>query len=476
MCAALTFGCGSSEDGGGAAGGASGDGGVSGSGGVSGTGGDSGAAGTSGSAGAGGSAGAAGSPAGRFPLTHSAGERFLREASGKPFFFHGDTAWSLIAQLNVADTEKYLEDRREKGFTVVLVNLLEHEFADGAPANESGDPPFTTAGDYSTPNEAYFAHADWVIDTARDKGLLVLLTPSYLGYGGGSEGFYQEMKSNGVAKLEAYGHYLGKRYASKPNILWLHAGDYDPPQPELVEAIAKGIIAEDSIHLHTAHTSRNENASDVWGQSAWLDVDNIYTADETHGPATALYGSTNKPFFLIEAYYEGEHGMSEQALRYQAYGALLGGAMGHIFGNNPMWCLGASSCFPTTASPPTWQAQLDGRGSKDMAALAQALSPLDWQKLSPDAALVSQDSTNAIAASAADGSLALVYTRSLGSLQVDLSSFSGNVTVERVDPTNASAAALGGSPLAPTGQLSVTQDQHNATGRDDWLLRFVVAP
>jgi hypothetical protein len=235
-----------------------------------------------------------------------------------------------------------------------------------------------------------------------------------------------------------------------------------------VNAIADGILVEDSVHLHTAHTSRNEAASNVWGSATWLDVDNMYTDSQTHGPALALYGKTNKPFFLIEAYYEGEHNMTQEGLRYQAYGTLLGGGMGHIFGNNPMWCLGSSNCFPTSATPPTWQAQLDGRGSQDMAALAQIYAGLAWEKLEPDDAWISQDSTNAVAARAADGSLGLAYTRALGSLQVDVSAFADGATIERVDPTDATVTALPASG-------AITLDQTNATGSDDWVIR-VVAP
>jgi len=171
-----------------------------GSGGTTATGGSGGTGGTAGSAATGGAAGTGGQTGSRFPLTHQSGERFLREASGKPFFFHGDTSWSLIAQVTKQDAEQYLEDRRQKGFTVILVNLLEHEFSDKAPANIYGDAPFATAGDFSSPNEAYFAHADWVLQKANEKGLLVLLAPAYLGYGGGSEGFYQEMVASSTSR------------------------------------------------------------------------------------------------------------------------------------------------------------------------------------------------------------------------------------------------------------------------------------
>lgn len=459
--------CGSSDPSGGGASG----GGTTSSGGGTTTGTGAGGAGLEGGGGAG-TGGDAGGAADRFPLSKTAGERFLREASGKPFFFNGDAGWSLLVQLSDADADVYLADRAQKGFTVVLVNLLEHAFSDQAPSDAAGEPPFTTPGDYATPNEAYFAHVDAVLESARERGLLVLLTPSYLGYGGGSEGFYQEMVDSGAAKLEEYGRFLGKRYAAQPNILWVDGGDYDPPSPELVEAIVTGIRAEDSVHLHTAHTSRGEAASDVWGQASWLDVDNVYTDVEAYAPALALHQATSAPFFLIEAYYEGEHGLSEEDARYQAWGAVLGGAMGHVFGNNPIWCFGASTCFPTSASPPTWQAQLDGRGSKDVAALGAIVGSVAWEKLAPDASFVVQDGADARAARAADGSVALLYTRALGNVELDLSGFAGAVTAERVDPTSGAATALPDSPWPNAGTRTVTLDESNATGTSDWVVRL----
>src|SRR6185436_7065290 len=120
-----------------------------------------------------------------FPLHVDSSNRFLVDAAGKPFLLHGDSAWSLIGDLSNADAEQYLEDRRQKGFNTVLVSLLEHKFSTHAPNNATNDPPFTTPGDYGTPNEAYFAHADQIIQMAASKGMLVLLTPSYLGFRGG---------------------------------------------------------------------------------------------------------------------------------------------------------------------------------------------------------------------------------------------------------------------------------------------------
>lgn len=122
-----------------------------------------------------------------FPVRVSANGRYLEDARGKPFLLHGGTAWSLIVQLTKEETEEYLENRRQKGFHAILVNLIEAHYADNPPKNTFGDGPFTTPGDFSTPDEKYFAHADWVIRKAGEKGILVVLNLSYTGCRGRQE-------------------------------------------------------------------------------------------------------------------------------------------------------------------------------------------------------------------------------------------------------------------------------------------------
>jgi hypothetical protein len=54
----------------------------------------------------------------------STNHRFLQHENGTPFFRQGDTAWLLFIKLDRAETEKYLEDRRSKGFNVIQVMVL----------------------------------------------------------------------------------------------------------------------------------------------------------------------------------------------------------------------------------------------------------------------------------------------------------------------------------------------------------------
>ncbi len=106
-----------------------------------------------------------------FPLAVLDGTRHFTDSAGDPFLLQGEAAWALMAQLRREEVDAYLADRKAKGFNTLLVSLIEHKFADQAPANQNGDPPFVVPGDFSMPNEAYFAHADWVLRPRRGRGV-----------------------------------------------------------------------------------------------------------------------------------------------------------------------------------------------------------------------------------------------------------------------------------------------------------------
>lgn len=168
-----------------------------------------------------------------FPVRVSANNRYLEDASGKPFLLQGDTAWSLMVQLTKEETEEYLENRRQKGFNAILVNLIEQFYADNPPKNKYGDEPFTTPDDFATANEKYFAHADWVIQKAKEKGILVVLNPCYTGFSPNfktaRDGWVQATLANGPEKCRDYGRYIGRRYKNQTNIIWQAGGDTTIP-------------------------------------------------------------------------------------------------------------------------------------------------------------------------------------------------------------------------------------------------------
>ncbi|MBN2764080.1 MAG: DUF4038 domain-containing protein [Bacteroidales bacterium] len=57
-------------------------------------------------------------------LVISENNRFLVFENGTPFFYLGDTGWELFHRLNKEETERYLENRRAKAFTVIQAVAL----------------------------------------------------------------------------------------------------------------------------------------------------------------------------------------------------------------------------------------------------------------------------------------------------------------------------------------------------------------
>ena len=343
------------------------------------------------------------------------------DAAGRAFLIHGDTAWSLIAQLTREQVDLYLGDRRARGFNTILVSLIENYYSAKPPANAYGERPFHSRGlvgvlpfaafpDYTTPNEAYFAYADWVLRRAAKRGILVLLAPSYVGCC--SDGWHEAMVANGPERLRAYGAYLGRRYRDFTNILWVHGGNSNAAA-QLTRAIAEGVREAAPDALHTAHGGPQTAALDYWEDLTGVQVNNVYTYEPVHAPALAQYSRAKRmPFFLIESAYENEHHATERRLRTQAYQAILSGAPGQVFGNNPIWHFNSERRFWIT--PLAWQDALGSRGAQSMTPSPDLLTAGPWWSLEPDTSHtlltngLGAEEERAAAARTADGSFALI--------------------------------------------------------------------
>jgi len=156
-----------------------------------------------------------------FPLRVDDAGGYLVDSAGRPFFIHGEAAWSLVVQLSLDDVDRYLADRRQRGIDALLVSLIEHHYSDNPPLNVDGDPPFDGGDSFGSLNEAYFAHVDAVLRRLLDSNMLVFLFPAYLGYEGGEEGWFGEMSALTLDRCQAYGRLLGTRYRDFPNIVWV---------------------------------------------------------------------------------------------------------------------------------------------------------------------------------------------------------------------------------------------------------------
>jgi hypothetical protein len=413
-----------------------------------------------------------------------AGQRHLVDQNGTPFLMIGEAAWSLIASPSEADAEKYLATRAAQGFDSVLVNLVEHKFAPHAPADQAGDLPFTgklSGGelDFSTPNEAYFAHVDRVLKAAAAHGIMVQLVPAYLGYNGADEGWYTALQANGTSRLAAYGSYVGNRYKTFPNILWVAGGDYNPPDKSLTNAVENAIAAADPNHLHTAHANSGTSALDEWSGSSWLSVNDVYgypgNNQYVYSMARAQFTRSDwKPFFLIESTYEHSpfYSAPPALLRQQSYEAILNGGFGGDYGNEYVWPFGAVG---EDGSAHDWSAVLQSQGAGDQTRLAALFQPRNWAALVPDTGgtfLTTGAGSNGARISAAlsgDRRLGVVYTPG-GAVTLAMSQLSGAAAAQWYDPSGGAFTAISGSPLANSGSHTFTTPGKNSSGDPDWVL------
>jgi hypothetical protein len=415
-----------------------------------------------------------------FPLRVSESRRFLADNSGKPFLVTGDAAWSLISQLNETDIIKYLDDRQRRGFNTIIVNLIEHKFASKAPANIAGVSPFLKPGDFAHPNPAYFDYAHWAVAEAGRRGISVWLCPAYLGWGGGDEGFFREIKAAGPVALRSYGKFVGARFKDLSNIVWMPGGDYALPVNErwTAEELVAGLHEGGATQIVTAHGGQT-SAIETFGDQPWLAVDTVYRYQpDLWRPLRANYEQKPvRPFVLIETIYEGEHNSTSNQIRRQAWWAVLAGAGGQFFGNNPIWHFDGPGLFQTDM---TWQQAMDSTGSRDSARLGAFLSRLPWGELVPDLEdriVVTgrgEDGARVVAASTPDHRLTLIYVpaEGRGSRELTLSpgAFPTPLTARWFNPTKDADFIPAGPLLSSREVWTLRTPGESSAGANDWLL------
>ena len=428
--------------------------------------------------------------AGPGPLHVDPTGRYLVDQNGRPFLMTGDSPQALIGNLTESDAALFFSTRRAQGFNTVWINLLCNNYTGCRQDGETWDgiPPFTTPGDLSTPNEAYFSRVDRMVQLAAQYGFVVLLDPAETG------GWLDTLIANGVEKDRAYGQYLGRRYGGFSNIIWMSGNDYQtwgPDNDPYVMAVAQGIRDTDPSALQTVELNYLTSAS--LDDPAWaplIDLNASYTYDPTYVQLLNDYDRSNfLPTFFVEGSYEDEQNVSTvpagtpQQLRRQEYWSLLSGATGQLFGNHYTWQFLCSQRDADGNCIGGWKDRLASPGATQMANVVALLSSRPWYRLVPDQdhTVVTSgygsfgDDDYVTAARTPDGKLAIAYVPSARTITVDLGTLSGPVTARWYDPTNGTFTATSGSPLANHGSVSLATPGANADGANDWVLVLEVS-
>ena len=356
-------------------------------------------------------------------LKVSANGRYLVQ-NGKPFFWLGDTVWSLFTLYTPQEAEEYLQHRRQQGFTVEHTMIA---FNGGSglkthSINPGGEQPWLGSNP-ATPNEAFFKNVDRILDVARQEGLVVVIMPC----GGSSGSFVDKDKVLTKENVRAYGKWLGQRYKDMPNIIWGNGFDLRPWEyVDVAQELAAGLREGDGgAHLITFHPSGG-NSSSYFQNQSWLAFNIIQTwSDYWRSNLMVLADYCRlpiKPVVMAEgAYEEGPEYPSRPitplVVRKEAYWSYLGGGF-HTYGHNDMW-----------RHNPTWRQSMDSPGAREMGILRKILTSRQWWKLVPDPSVfvlgAGSDKTLNVAARSTEGDCIIVYLSSRTTVTIDL----GRITV-----------------------------------------------
>ena len=316
-------------------------------------------------------------------FTVSSNKRYIVK-DGKPFFWLGDTAWELFHRLTREQANQYLKRRAEQGFTVVQCVALA-EFDGLHTPNAYGELPLEN-DDPTKPREAYFKHVDFIIDQANKYGLAIAFLPTWgdkvwkSSWGKGPEIF-------DTVNAKVYGKWLGNRYKSRKNIIWILGGDRNPQNAtqenvwrKMAEGIEDGVGGKDKA-LISFHPQPNELGSAQWfHKDEWLDFNMFQNG---HCRDAAVYDKIQKVYNMLpakpvmdaEPIYE-DHPVCFNAadlgtssaydVRKYAYLDLFSGAHGHTYGCHDIWQFYSPGREAVNGPHVYWQQALELPGANEM--------------------------------------------------------------------------------------------------------------
>jgi len=282
---------------------------------------------------------------------------YLQYEDGTPFFWLGDTGWELFHRLKLEEINKYLDNRSQKGFTVIQAVLLA-EFDGLRKPNQYGDVPLKNL-DPAQPNEKYFRFVDSVVKMAASKNLIMGLLPTW-----GDK--VTKLWGEGPVVFDSvnayqYGLFLGKRYGNNPAVVWILGGDR-PPYVDTMDwrpiwrQMAHGILEASPKAFITYHPSGGHSTSEYIHTEPWLDM-NMMQSGHGSGHDVPVWNwiardyklTPTKPALDAEPNYE-DHPVNpwpkwdpkngyfrDYDVRKQTYRSVFAGAPGVTYGHHAVW-------------------------------------------------------------------------------------------------------------------------------------------
>ncbi|RXK55597.1 DUF4038 domain-containing protein [Oleiharenicola lentus] len=436
---------------------------------------------------------AAGLAAPLLPIRVHSGGHHLETTDGRPFFWLGDTAWSLLHATDRDECSYYLRTRADQGYTVIQVNVLAE--MDGVRRPTAlGLKPFHNL-DAARPVDAYFDRFVELVDEAAARGLYVAVLPAWgdkltAPWGEGPRLF----DLTNLPVVRAYGRYLGTKLRGRTNVIWMLGGDrpalLDPARPneypssagiaagfppdhdwrpvwrEMLAGLNEGYGAK-ALTLYHPPGGHSSTSFMLSGES-WLDV---HAWQSGHGGgrdvpvwesiASDYARNPPKPVLDLEPNYE-DHPVSpwpvwdpangyfrDHDVRKQCFRSVFAGAAGVTYGHHAVWQFAGQRNAPVNFADRDWVDALHRPGARQMIHLRRLIESRPFFNRVPDPLLVAAPgrdrSRHLVACREAEGSYAFVYfPESEQTAIVDLSRLKpGTFRVRWYDPRTGASRDAG---------------------------------
>lgn len=410
---------------------------------------------------------------------------YIQYSDGTPFFWLGDTGWEMLRRLSRDEIVKYLSDRSAKGFNVVQTVIISefihmdkvtNYYNDSIFVKENPERPLITPGNNPANEREYdfWDHVDFAVETARNHGLYLGLVPSW-----GEWVTPRSDKALFNTKEQAYnfGWFLGNRYKSAPNIIWILGGDRHPDERsngvELWRAMAEGItdgttgpkkMDGKADYSATFMTHHSYNSSSNWFHNdSWIDFHTwgSYHAEIDNPRAIELglkdWNLPNpKPTLNSEPCYEA-HGINyaisdngyftSTDVRIAAYWSVFSGSCGFTYGAHAIWQFTDESRRKHSENTNmTWQQALDLPGANQMVYLKKLMLSRPMSALNPDRSMLisGQGACSSYAPVLLGKSHSFIYIPTGNTITVKLGTISGTqVKAWWFDPRTGKSTLIG---------------------------------
>lgn len=430
-------------------------------------------------------------------LCVSENHRYLSNGD-RPFFWLGDTAWLIFANLTEEEAYLYLRNRKEKGYNVIQATLV-HQWPqkniDGAYALKNGD--FATPD----PDGGYWQRAERIAAMAEELGLYMALLPAW--------GCHVAEGRLSLENADAYLDFLLEHFGKRPNVLWLVGGDVKGAEAyEVFCHIGKRLKDGSDGQLVGFHPFGRTSSSIWFHKEEWLDFNmfqsghrrydqTVLGAWDDNGQSPDNYGEDNwkyvmrdlactpqKPTVDGEPSYEqvvqGLHDNTQpywQAwdTRRYAYWSVFAGAFGHTFGDNSIMQFFDKERDKTGAFGvwQDWREALHNIGCMQMGHLKELMESVDYQNGRAAQELVAEgdgEKYERIAVFAGEDYI-LCYDYTGHPFTLDLRGRDGEYDAYWMDPVAGvysyfgTAEGNGCRTFAPVGRLE---------GHSDWVLVLIL--